>query len=72
MNTFTTLLCLSLLVALVSCANPLAQTCGQICQQTCDVVNQLFSVFSVFLGPLVNGGYQLCSQGCSLFCGILG
>ncbi|GFR84204.1 hypothetical protein ElyMa_004144700 [Elysia marginata] len=71
-NVIVSALCLSLLLALGSCDNPLAETCGQLCQQTCDVVSQLFSVFSVFLGPLLNTGSQLCSTGCSLVCGIFG
>ncbi|KAK3767100.1 hypothetical protein RRG08_017974 [Elysia crispata] len=76
MNAFATALCLSLLVVLASCkdsgSNPLSESCGQLCEQTCSVIKQVFSIFSVFLGPFINTGHALCTQGCGLVCGIFG
>ncbi|GFO03304.1 hypothetical protein PoB_002980900 [Plakobranchus ocellatus] len=73
--------CLSALLALVSCQTPapadssILQTCGQYCVQGCDIMNQVLSVFSVFLGPLapfVSTGHAVCTQGCGVICGFFG
>ncbi|GFO03292.1 hypothetical protein PoB_002979700 [Plakobranchus ocellatus] len=70
---FATILCTVLFAAMVTAdGNPLAESCGQVCGQTCDIIKQVFSVFSVFLGPFVNTGFALCTQGCSFVCGIFG
>ncbi|GFO03298.1 hypothetical protein PoB_002980300 [Plakobranchus ocellatus] len=72
--------CLSVLFALVSCQTPapagssISQTCGQVCVQGCDIMNQILSIFSVFLGPVapfISTGFSVCTQGCGVICGWL-